>query len=106
MPLEELQSAAEEATGILSRSSPGNIAGVKCNVICPSIVYSKDTADAGFWANSQTVFHVLKTELAGFTRESLHGKPITFEGSTLRIASVSDNGLRFALTLEALHKGR
>ena len=106
MPLEELQSAAEEATGFLSRSSHGYVAGVKCTVICPAVTHSKDTADAGFWANAQTVFHVLKSELAGFTRESLHGKPIIFEGTTLRINSIAENGLRFALTCDALHKGR
>ena len=106
MPLEELQSAAIEATGILSRSSFATIAGVKCTVIAGNVTYSKDVADAGFWAQAQTVFHVLKTELAGFTRESLHGQPITFEGGTLRINSVGDNGLRYALTCDALHKGR
>jgi len=106
MPLEELQSAAIEATGFLSRSSLGSVAGVQCTVICSSVTHSKDTADAGFWANAQTVFHVLKTDLAGFTREFLHGKVIIFEGTSLRINSVGDNGLRFSLTCDAQHKGR
>ncbi len=106
MPLEELQSAAIEATEFLSRSSLANVAGLNCTVICTAANFSKDTADAGFWANAQTVFHVLKTDLAGFTRESLHGKVIIFEGTSLRINSVGDNGLRFALNCEAQHKGR
>lgn len=106
MPLEELTSAAKEATGYLSRSSPAVVAGVKCTVICSSANYSKDVADAGFFSNTATVFHVLKAELAGFTRESLHGKTIIFEGLTLRISSIADNGLRFAMTCESEHKGR
>lgn len=106
MPLSELQSAAEEATASLSRSSLASVAGVSCTVVCGQVTHSKNIADAGFWQNSQTVFHVLKTAMAGFTLESLHGKTVIFEGKTLRINSVSDNGLRFALTCEALDKGR
>lgn len=106
MPLAELQSAAIEATGSLSRSSFATIAGVQCRVVCGTVTHAKNIADAGFWANAQTVFHVLKTDLTGHTLASLQGRTITFEGASLRINLVGDNGLRYALTCESTDKGR
>lgn len=106
MPLAELQSAAREANGILSRYGFASIDGKQFPVVCGSVARQRTTADAAFWANTQTAFHVLKTDLAGFSVATLPGKVVLFEGNSYRVNSVGDNGLRYSLTCEAEFKGR
>ena len=103
---EQLAGAAKESHAILARDEKATVCGRQVTLISTGVSSLKTVADAAFFGNAATTFHVLKTELTGFTVDTLQGQLVSFGQKTLRIAAVSDNGLHFALTLEAENKGR
>jgi hypothetical protein len=103
---EQLAGAVSEIHGVLARNEKASVCGREVTLISTGVSSLKTVADAAFFGNSATTFHVLKSELTGFTVDTLQGQPVYFNQKTLRIVAVSDNGIHFALTLEAENKGR
>ncbi len=99
--------AIREAHGLLNRGEEerASVAGVFVTVITQGVTTQTNIADAGQWLNANSVFHVLKTDLAGFTADTLENKELIFKGKKYRILPVNDNGVHFVLTCEAFNKG-
>lgn len=99
---EQLAGAAQESQRLLGRGVDMlSIAGRSVEVILGAEARAKPGQNVGLVLLEGATFHVLKTEIAGHTTDSILNQLATFQGRQYRVIRASDNGLRLMLECES-----